>query len=50
MLIPAMLSCSVSSVKRSSGSITNFYVTPVTRLEFLLGKQIPYLAIALRIF
>src|SRR5690606_32929232 len=29
------------------GSIINFYVTPVTRLEFLLGKQIPYVALGM---
>ena len=27
------------------GSIANFYVTPTTRLEFLLGKQLPYVAV-----
>ena len=29
------------------GSITNFYATPVTKLEFLLAKQLPYVGIAL---
>jgi len=29
------------------GSITNLYVTPVTRLEFLLGKQVPYIGLAM---
>jgi len=33
--------------EKELGSIINFYVTPVTRLEFLIGKQIPYVAIAL---
>jgi ribosome-dependent ATPase len=46
MLIPAMLSVLSVVREKELGSITNFYVTPVTRLEFLLGKQIPYLAIA----
>lgn len=42
LLIPAILS-SLSVVREKElGSIVNFYVTPVTRLEFLLGKQIPY--------
>ena len=31
--------------EKELGSIINFYVTPVTRLEFLLGKQAPYLAL-----
>ena len=28
------------------GSIINFHVTPVTKLEFLLGKQMPYIGLA----
>ena len=32
--------------ERELGSVTNFYVTPTTRLEFLVGKQVPYIAIA----
>jgi len=33
--------------EKELGSIINFYVTPVTQLEFLLGKQIPYLTLAM---
>jgi len=33
--------------EKELGSIVNFYVTPVTRLEFLIGKQIPYVALAM---
>ncbi len=33
--------------EKELGSITNLYATPVTRLEFLLGKQAPYIAIAM---
>ena len=33
--------------EKELGSIVNLYVTPVTRLEFLLGKQIPYVALAM---
>lgn len=47
MLIPAMLSALSVVRERELGSITNLYVTPVTRLEFLLGKQLPYTAIAI---
>jgi ribosome-dependent ATPase len=47
LLIPAMLT-SLSVVREKElGSILNLYVTPVTRLEFLLGKQIPYVALAM---
>ena len=45
MLIPAIL-MAVSVVKeKEMGSITNFYVTPSTRLEFLLGKELPYVMV-----
>jgi ribosome-dependent ATPase len=30
--------------EKELGSIINLYVTPVTKLEFLLGKQLPYIA------
>ena len=46
LLIPAMLSALSVVRERELGSITNLYVTPVTRLEFLLGKQLPYTLIA----
>jgi ribosome-dependent ATPase len=42
MMIPAMLTALGVVREKELGSITNFYVTPVTRLEFLLGKQLPY--------
>ncbi len=47
MLIPAMLTALSVVREKELGSIVNFYVTPVTRLEFLLGKQIPYILLAL---
>ena len=47
IMIPAMLA-SLSVVREKElGSILNFYVGPATRLEFLLGKQLPYVALAL---
>ena len=33
--------------EKELGSIINFYVTPTTRLEFLLGKQLPYLILGM---
>lgn len=33
--------------EKELGTITNLYATPVTRLEFLLGKQIPYIGIGM---
>ncbi|MHB2169007.1 ribosome-associated ATPase/putative transporter RbbA [Alsobacter sp. R-9] len=47
MLIPAMLTALSVVREKELGSIINFYVTPVTRLEFLVGKQLPYVAIAM---
>ena len=47
LLIPAIL-MTVSIVREKElGSIINFYVTPTGRLEYLLGKQLPYLAIGM---
>jgi ribosome-dependent ATPase len=45
LLIPAMLATLSVVREKDLGSIINFYVTPTTRLEFLLGKQIPYVAL-----
>ncbi|NLC71245.1 MAG: ribosome-associated ATPase/putative transporter RbbA [Desulfuromonadaceae bacterium] len=47
MLIPAILAALSVVREKELGSIVNFYVTPVTRLEFLLGKQIPYVLLAM---
>lgn len=47
VLIPAIL-MAVSIVREKElGSMINFYVTPTGRLEYLLGKQIPYIIIAM---
>ena len=45
-LIPAILMALAIVREKELGSITNLYVTPVTRIEFLLGKQLPYILIA----
>jgi ribosome-dependent ATPase len=46
-LIPAILMALAIVREKELGSILNLYVTPVTRLEFLLGKQLPYIAVAM---
>jgi ribosome-dependent ATPase len=47
ILIPAIL-MTVSIVREKElGSIINFYVTPTGRLEYLVGKQLPYIAIGM---
>ena len=47
LMIPAMLTALAVVREKELGSIVNFYVTPITRLEFLLGKQLPYVVIAM---
>ncbi|HHT5347849.1 TPA: ribosome-associated ATPase/putative transporter RbbA [Raoultella planticola] len=47
MMIPAMLSALSVVREKELGSIINLYVTPTTRSEFLLGKQLPYIALGM---
>ena len=47
LMIPAMLTALSVVREKELGSIINLYVTPVTRSEFLLGKQAPYIALAM---
>jgi len=47
VFIPAMLTALGVVREKELGSITNLYVTPMTRLEFLLGKQLPYVAMSM---
>ena len=47
IFIPAILMALGIVREKELGSITNLYVTPVTRLEFLLGKQLPYIALSM---
>lgn len=47
LMLPAMLTALAVVREKETGSILNLYVTPVTRTEFLLGKQLPYVALAM---
>ena len=47
LMLPAMLTALAVVREKETGSITNLYVTPVTRTEFLLGKQLPYVGLAM---
>jgi ribosome-dependent ATPase len=47
MLIPSMLTALSVVREKELGSIANFYAAPATRSEFLLGKQLPYITVAL---
>lgn len=50
LLFPAVLMAVSVARERELGTITNFYVTPGTRAEFLIGKQLVYIVVALVIF
>lgn len=47
LMLPAMLTALAVVREKELGSIINLYVTPVTRTEFLLGKQVPYVVLAM---
>jgi ribosome-dependent ATPase len=47
ILIPAILMAISVVREKELGSIINFYVTPTGRLEYLLGKQLPYVVIGM---
>ena len=47
LMIPAILAALSVVREKEMGSIINLYVTPLSRLEFLLGKQTPYLLFAI---
>lgn len=47
MMIPAMLTALGIVREKELGSITNLYASPASRFEFLVGKQLPYIGIAL---
>lgn len=50
MFIPAILTALSVVREKELGSIVNLYVSPANRLEFLLGKQIPYIIISMLSF
>ncbi|PLX74344.1 MAG: multidrug ABC transporter ATP-binding protein [Azoarcus sp.] len=47
VFIPSMLTALGVVREKELGSILNVYTTPVTRLEFLLGKQLPYIGLSM---
>jgi len=47
LMLPAMLTALAVVREKELGSIINLYVTPITRTEFLIGKQLPYLMLAM---
>jgi ribosome-dependent ATPase len=47
LFIPSILTALGVVREKELGSILNLYVTPVTKIEFLLGKQLPYIVIGM---
>ncbi|PFG09044.1 ABC transporter permease [Marinobacter sp. LV10R520-4] len=47
LLFPAILMAVSVAREKEIGTITNFYVTPTSRAEFLIGKQLVYIVITL---
>lgn len=47
MMILSMLSALSVVREKELGSILNLYTTPVSKTEFILGKQLPYIAIGM---
>ncbi len=47
VFIPSILMALAVVREKELGSITNLYVTPAGRLEFLIGKQLPYVAVGM---
>lgn len=50
IFIPSILTALGVVREKELGSILNLYVTPVTKIEFLIGKQLPYIAVGLANF
>lgn len=50
ILIPAIMSAIGVVREKETGSIANFRSTPISRFEFLFGKQLPYIAVAMASF
>jgi ribosome-dependent ATPase len=50
LLIPAITSAVAVVREKETGSIANFRSTPMTKFEFLAGKQLPYISFAMGSF
>ena len=47
MMIPAMMSAVGVVREREIGSISNFYASPAAVAQYLIGKQLPYIAVGM---
>src|SRR5260370_35820728 len=50
ILIPAIMATIAVVLEKETGSIANFRSTPISKFEFLAGKQFPYVAVGMLTF
>jgi ribosome-dependent ATPase len=50
VLIPAIMATIAVVREKETGSISNFRSTPISKLEFLVGKQLPYVGVGMLTF
>jgi ribosome-dependent ATPase len=50
ILIPAIMATIAVVLEKETGSIANFRSTPISKFEFLAGKQVPYVAVGMLTF
>ena len=50
VLIPAIMASIAVVREKETGSIANFRSTPISKFEFLIGKQVPYVAVGIVTF
>src|SRR5262249_18611149 len=48
--VPVIMSGTAVVLEKETGSIANFRSTPITKVEFLAGKQLPYVAVGMLTF
>jgi ribosome-dependent ATPase len=50
VLIPAIMASIAVVREKETGSIANFHSTPISKFEFLAGKQVPYVGVGIVTF
>jgi ribosome-dependent ATPase len=50
ILVPVIMSATAVVLEKETGSIANFRSTPITKFEFLAGKQVPYVVVGMLTF
>jgi ribosome-dependent ATPase len=50
ILVPVIMSATAVVHEKETGSIANFRSTPISKFEFLFGKQVPYVAVGMVTF